>query len=499
MSRASLFIRWFLTVVVDFARNPIHLEFWRIPLRRPIVVFGSMLRTTSFTERKVKRIVLFLCLFSALCTPSHADVDSVSFHRDVLPIFRTNCIACHKPGKTKGGLDLTTHAALLKGGAEGQMIKSGDVQSSRLIEAICGDEPEMPKESEPLLPSEIDLIKRWITQGAIEDAPIDSGTRRPAESMTYRSLPAVHSLSFSPDGTLLAVPGRHEILLHHADGSGVVSRLAGDSPRLESVAFSKDGTFIVACGGAVSEFGEIQIWDTHTRELIRSIKASSDTFYGVAISPNNQQVAVGCADKLVRVFNIADGAEVMRCDNHLDWVFGTAFSNDGLQLATVSRDKAAKLIDIASGHLIDDVNRSRDPLICLTRHPSENLIATGGTEGKIRLFKMEPRGGRLSEGDNKEESFVREFEHMASPIQAIAFSPDGIHVACSAQSGEVRIFKTENGQRVAQIKGGYGPIFAIAFTADGKQVAAGGYDGRVRYYNTTNGEALQAFNSVPLP
>lgn len=442
--------------------------------------------------------LLFNLLASALCTSSHANDDVVSYHRDVLPILRTNCTACHKPGKTKGGLDLSTHASLLQGGDDGPMINTGDAAGSRLIETICGDEPEMPKESEPLLPREIDLIYRWITQGATEDAPVDIGTRRPAEPTTYRSLPAVHSLSFSPDGTLLAVPGRHEILLHNADGSGVVSRLAGDSPRLESVTFSSDGTLIVASGGVVSEFGEIQIWDTKSRELIRSIKGSNDTFYGVSISPNNRQVAVGCADKLVRVFNIADGVEVMRCDNHLDWVFGSAFTNDGLRLATISRDKAAKLIDIASGHLIDDVNRSRDPLICLTRHPIENLIATGGTEGKIRLFKMEPRGGRLSEGDNKEESFVREFEHMASPIQAIAFSPDGIYVACSALSGEVRIFKTENGQRVAQIQGGYGPIFALAFTADGKQIAAGGYDGHIRFYNTNSGEAVKEFNGVPL-
>lgn len=448
-------------------------------------------------SRLLLRTLILLVSFG-LYTSSHAKDDIVSFHREVLPILRTNCIACHKPGKAKGGLDLTTHAALFRGGDDGQVIELGDAAASRLIETICGDEPEMPKESEPLLPREIDLMKRWIEQGAIVDAAGEVGTRRPTEPTIYRSLPAVHSLSFSPDGSFLAVPGRHEILLHHADGSGVVARLAGDSPRLESVTFSKDGTILVACGGAVSEFGEIQIWDTHRRELIRSIKASNDTFYGVSISPNNQQVAVGCADKLVRVFNIADGIEVMKCDNHLDWVFGTAFTNDGLRLATVSRDKAAKLIDVASGHLIDDVNLSRDPLICLTRHPIENLVATGGAEGKIRLFKMEPRGGRLSEGDNKEESFVREFEHMASPIQSIAFSSDGIHVACGALSGEVRVFKTDNGQRVVKIHVGRGPIFAIAFTADGKQVAAGGYDGRIRYYNTSTGEAVKEFDSVPL-
>ncbi len=456
------------------------------------------LQQVAFSPRKATTAVLILCLSFAFCNSSHAYEDTVSFHRDVLPIFRTSCIACHKPGKSKGGLDLTTHAGLIKGGSDGPVIKAGDASGSRLIATISGDEPEMPKESEPLLPGEIDLILRWINQGAIEDAPGKIGTQRPAEPTTYRSLPAVRALSFSPDGTLLAVAGRHEILLYHADGSEIVSRLAGDSPRLESVTFSKDGTLIVASGGAVSEFGEIQIWDTHKRELVRAVKGSHDTFFGVSISPDNQQVAVGCADKLVRVFKIADGVEVMRCDNHLDWVFGSAFTNDGLRLATVSRDKAAKLIDIASGHLIDDINLSRDPLICLTRHPIENLIATGGTEGKIRLFRMEPRGGRLSEGDNKEESFVREFEHMSSPIQAIAFSSDGTSVACSGLSGEVRIFKTENGQRIAQIRGGYGAIFALAFTADGKQIAAGGYDGRIRFYDTNNGGLLKEFNSVPL-
>lgn len=427
-----------------------------------------------------------------------ADDGAVSFHRDVLPVLRINCIACHKPGKTKGGLDLTTHAALLSGGENGAAIVAGDPIGSRLIETICGDEPEMPKDSEPLMPQEIALISRWIAQGALADEPIGTFTGRPTEPPQYHSLPAVHTFAFSPDGILLAVPGRHEILLHHADGSGIVSRLVGDSPRLESVTFSRDGTLLVASGGAVSEFGEVQIWDTVKRELVRSIKGSRDAFYGVSISPDNRLVAVGGADKLVRVFNVADGVEVMRCDNHLDWVFGSAFTHDGQRLATISRDRAAKLIDIATGYLIDDINRHRDPLICLTRHPNDDLVATGGVEGKIRLFRMEPRGGRLAEGDNKEESFVREFEHMASEIQTIAFSPDGSTVACGTLSGEVRSFKTDSGQPVTQFKGDHGPVFAIAYSADGRQIAVGGFDGRIRFHDASDGELKQQFASVPI-
>ena len=424
--------------------------------------------------------------------------ESVSFHREVLPILRINCIACHKPGKAKGGLDLTTHVALLKGGEDGSILKSGDAKSSKLLKCICGEEPEMPKDGEPLTAGEIDIISRWIAQGALSDAAGEMGTKRPAASPVYTALPAIQSLAFSPDGTLLAVPGKHETLLHKADGSEIVARLAGDSSRLESVAFSKDGSLLAASGGAVSEFGEIQIWDTAKRELIRSIKGSNDTFYGVAISPDKQRVAVGCADKMVRVFTIADGREIMRCDNHLDWVFGAAFSNDGQRIATVSRDKAAKLIDVSTSQLIDDINRSRDTLNCLARHPKDDLVATGGTEGKIRLFKMEPRGGRLSEGDNKENSFVREFEHMASPIHAIAFSPDGSLIACGGESGEVRIFKTENGQRGAQNKGDHGPVFAMAFSSDGKQLATGGYDGKIRFHDAATGIVAKEFPAVPL-
>ena len=423
--------------------------------------------------------------------------DAVSWQREVFPLLRANCVSCHKPGKTKGGLDLTTLAGALKGGKEGPVLKPGDAKASKLMESVSGEEPEMPKEGEALTAAEADVLTRWINEGAKEDAVTAPVPPRPAQTPVYVALPSIHAMACSPDGALLAVAGRYEIILHKADGSGIIARLAGDSPRLESLTFSRDGSLLAACGGAVSEFGEIQVWDMAKRAQVRAIRASTDSLFGVAISPDNQRVAAGCADKLVRVFTIADGKEIMRCDNHMDWVFGAAFTNDGQRLATVSRDKAAKLIEIKTGQLIDDINRSRDPLICLTRHPKDDLVATGGTEGKIRLFKMEPRGGRLSEGDDKEQSFVREFEHMASPIHAIAFSPDGTLIACGGESGEVRIFKTENGQRVAQIKGEHGPVFALSFTAGGKQIAVAGYDGRIRLHDTEKGGVVKEFDAVP--
>src|SRR5439155_26499100 len=100
-----------------------------------------------------------------------------------------------------------------------------------------------------------------------------------------------------------------------------------------------------------SEFGEIELWNPGTQQLVRSIHASNDSVFGLSFSPDQSQVAVGCADKTVRAFSVSDGKERMTCNNHIDWVFGTAFNQDGTRLVTVSRDKAVKLINVATGPL----------------------------------------------------------------------------------------------------------------------------------------------------
>ena len=423
----------------------------------------------------------------------------VSFSREVWPVLRANCVSCHRPGKLKGQLDLTSMAALIRGGENGEVLIKGAPADSPLVAVVSGDEPEMPPEGAPLTAAEVDLLSRWVSEGAVDDTPVEGlGTRRPEQLPVYNALPAVPALAFSPDGSILAVAGHHEIVLHRSDGSAIIGRWLGNSPRIESLAFSLDGKFLAACGGAPSEFGEIQLWDVAAGTLVRSIRAGSDTLYGVSWSDDGTRLAVGGADKLVWAFDAASGARLMQCDNHLDWVFGTAFAHDGSKLISISRDRGVKLIDMASGHLIDDAARPREPVLALARHPLEDLVAFTGTEGKVRLHRMAPRGGRLQEGDDKEESAVREFEHMATPLHAVAFSADGTRLACGGQNGEIRLFLTESGKREATIPSAGGPIFTLAFHPQEHYLASAGSDGQVRFYDTTDGHLMKTFGAVPL-
>src|SRR5205085_12203041 len=106
----------------------------------------SMFRST------VHLIVTVVCAASIV---SFAEEKPVSYYNDVVPILKRSCTGCHHPGKMKGDLDLTTHAAFKKGGKHGPAFKEGDPKSSNIIEEVGGKDPSMPKEGDPLSAAEV--------------------------------------------------------------------------------------------------------------------------------------------------------------------------------------------------------------------------------------------------------------------------------------------------------------------------------------------------------
>jgi len=94
------------------------------------------------------------------------DKKAVSYEKDIQPIFKTSCISCHKPDKKKGKLDMSTYADLMKGGKQGPPVKAGEPGKSLLVEMISGAEPEMPEKGDKLKAYQVEIISRWIKQGA---------------------------------------------------------------------------------------------------------------------------------------------------------------------------------------------------------------------------------------------------------------------------------------------------------------------------------------------
>jgi WD40 repeat protein len=439
-------------------------------------------------------IILFGCSITVL-----AEDKPVSYYTDLMPIFKRSCTGCHHPGKLKGQLDLTTYEAFKKGGKHGAGFKEGDAKGSHIIEQISGDEPTMPEEGDPLTKQEVALFERWIAEGAKDDTPANANTYKLVEPPTYILPPVISALAYSPDAKLLAISGYHEVLLRSADGSNLVGRLVGESPRIESLAFSPDGKLLAVAGSAPARFGEIQIWDvaaTATNAPQKSWKIALDSVYGISWSSNADRLAVGCADKAVRLINVADGKELLKFDNHSDWVFGTIWTMDGKRLVTGSRDRAMKLIDASNGQFIDDINKLLEPVMCIARHPKEDVVAYGGELGVTRTYKISDNQGRTAA--NNDVNLRKAFDRLPGPVHAVAYSADGKLLAIGGAGPEVRIHDSAEGKRVATLKGHEGAIFAVTFHPSTNIVVTGGFDGKVRMYETDKGELKHAFVPVPL-
>ena len=428
--------------------------------------------------------------------PAFAEDKPVSYYKDLVPILKRSCTGCHHPGKLKGQLDLTTYDALKKGGKHGASFKPSDTTGSSLIEQISGEEPSMPEEGDPLTKQEVALFERWIAEGAKDDTPANANTFKLSEPPAYVVPPVISAMSYSPDGKLLAISGYHEVLLWSGDGSNLVSRLLGESPRIESLAFSPDGKFLAVAGGAPARFGEIQVWDVPTNGPPRSWKIALDSVYGISWSPKADRLAIGCADKTVRVLQAADGKELMKFDNHSDWVFGTTWTRDGKRLVTGSRDRAMKLIDPSNGQFIDDINKLIEPVMSIARHPKEDVVAYGGELGVARTYKISDNQGRTAA--NNDVNLRKAFERLPGPVHAVAYSRDGKLLAIGGAASEVRLHDAADGKRSATLKGHEGAIFALAFHPSTNTVVTGGFDGKVRIYETEKGELQHAFVPVPL-
>jgi mono/diheme cytochrome c family protein len=93
----------------------------------------------------------------------------VDFKRDIEPIFAASCYQCHGATKAAGQLRLDAKPAAMKGGISGAIIVPGNSRQSRLLARLLGEggEKQMPLGGDPLTPQQIELVRRWIDQGAV--------------------------------------------------------------------------------------------------------------------------------------------------------------------------------------------------------------------------------------------------------------------------------------------------------------------------------------------
>lgn len=403
---------------------------------------------------------------------------------------------------------MTTYEGVVTPGESGDpIVVAGKPEESALIWQISpseGEPPAMPKGQDPLVDREIEIIKRWIAQGAKDDTPAAAKTVVDREHPpVYKLPPVVTALDYSPDGKWLAVSGFHEVLLHPTDTAGEPVRLIGLSERIEAVAFSPDGKFLAVAGGTPGRFGELQCWNLEKQTLRYSLPVTYDTIYGVSWSPDGSKIAFGCTDNTLRAVDSTTGEQVLYQGAHDDWVLDTVFSLRGTHLISVSRDRSMKLTEVDTQRFIDNITSItpgalKGGLQSVARHPQKDELLIGGADGVPKLYQMfRTQARRIGDDFN----LIRVYEGMPGRIFSVDFSADGSKLVAASSSdgqGQVRVYQTDDAKKISQFEGQKGAVYAASFHPDGTKVASAGFDGLIRINDVATGKLLQEFSAVPL-
>lgn len=419
----------------------------------------------------------------------------ISFTNDIAPILVQKCTACHDEKKAKGGFQVQSFAAVLRGGKSKEpALIPGEPDKSKLYQLlIASDENErMPQKDDPLPADQTSLIRQWILEGANFDGrDTNASLATFTTALTTMEPPAeypfpvpITALAFSTDGKKLVSSGYYELLVWDADSGNLLRRIKGLPQKTQRLAISPDGKWLAAATGVPGKFGQINLIEMESERSAKVLGTAHDLFLSVSFSPDGSTMAAGVADNTIRLLDFASGHETLKIEQHADWVMDVTFHSDGKHLISASRDKTARLINRANGELESTYQGHTEAIFAVAMSAKGDRIFSAGRDKKIHIW--EP----------KEAKKVAEVPGFGGDIYQLIVDEDRVFAAGSDKI--VSEYRTDDKRElIRKYEGHRDAIFALTLSRDGKRLASGSFDGEIRLWNTQSGGLGRAFMGAP--
>ena len=150
--------------------------------------------------------LLIACGIGCACV-AVVNAEEVDFARDIAPIFEQHCLHCHGEDEQESGLRLDRRASMMRGGDSGlAAVVPGKPDKSYLIEVInhVDEEMAMPPDEDKIPAAEIELLTRWIKQGAVWPGQMAAAAEEKSDHWSFQPIvrppiPGIPTRSVSGD------------------------------------------------------------------------------------------------------------------------------------------------------------------------------------------------------------------------------------------------------------------------------------------------------------
>ncbi len=230
---------------------------------------------------------------------------------------------------------------------------------------------------------------------------------------------------------------------------------------IEGLAFSPADP-ILAMGGADRSVRLIDVW-TGNEEVLRG---HDDKVWAVAFSPDARTVASGAWSGEIRLWD-RDGGEARVLTGHTAAVRDLAFSPDGALLASSSYDGTVRLWPLTEGGEHALLTAGGESLRGLAFHPKGRELACGSRAGTLRIWPLDRPG---------EPEILSGHERT---IRSVAYSPDGGTLASASTDGTIRLWDRDLGGEPRVLARESGKLMDLVFHPTRPEVVAAGTSGEI--------------------
>ena len=306
-------------------------------------------------------------------------------------------------------------------------------------------------------------------------------------SIISRDEGVISSINLAPDGEMMAFQtGASTVRLldvegwrvrytfdvgnePNSSGSASLRRYLVSVKSVPAVAFLPDGNTVA---GEV-ESGGIKVWDARTGEVKKTVAQDADTGSIAEASGNGAVIAEINADETVRVWNVANGAQVeIKSGKSAVTAIGLSGNGKILAIAYPNEVDLLSVNDLKPQELIAPIPGK---FTSLSLSSDGKLLAGVASDGELRVWRTED--GKL------------ERHFAAGPgISTLGFAPNNQALAVGTKDGRMSLWDLQTSSLRFESKKHGAIVNAIAFSADGKLMATGSDDRTAIIWELTSGK-----------